>query len=188
MRMLLGIFVLTAIMLVISSYINHLDRQTSTSVAQLRYHQDYPDIRVRNLEMIHADASGHHLYHIIAEELRHYFKKSTELDNIHLMVTPADAPNWYTQASHGWIDQKNKLIMLYGPVFLKQEESDTSTAIETISRDMIIDYQNSLAYSLAPATVLNGGHLLSGTGVDIHLKKPLHVRILSNVTGSHVIE
>jgi len=53
---------------------------------------------------------------------------------------------------------------------------------------MMIDYQNSLAYSMAPATVLNGGHLLSGTGVDIHLKKPVHVRILSNVSGSHVIE
>lgn len=188
MKTLLGIFLLIAVMLAISSYINHLDRQTSTSTVRHPYHQDYPDIRVRNLQLIHADASGHHLYHIIAEELRHYLKKSTELDNIHLMVTPADAPNWYTQADHGWIDQKNKLLMLYGSVFLKQEESETSTAIETISRDMIIDYQNSLAYSMAPATVLNGGHLLSGTGVDIHLKKPVHVRILSNVTGTHVIE
>lgn len=188
MKTLLGVFVLIAAMLAISSYINHLDRQTNTTAAQHPYHQGYPDIRVRNLKLTHTDASGHHLYHIIAEELRHYLKKSTELENIHLMVTPADAPSWYTQADHGWIDQKEKLLMLYGSVFLKQEENDDSTAIETISRDMMIDYQNSLAYSMAPATVLNGGHLLSGTGVDIHLKKPVHVRILSNVSGSHVIE
>ncbi len=188
MRTLLGIFVLIAVMLAISSYINHLDRHTNPSVAEDPFHHDYPDIRVRNLQLTHTDASGHHLHYIIADELRHYIKKSTELDNIHLMMTPADAPNWYTQADHGWIDQKSKLLMLYGSVFLKQEASDASTAIETISRDMMIDYQNGLAYSMASATVLNGGHLLSGTGVDIHMKKPVQVRILSNVSGSHVIE
>lgn len=188
MKALLGVLVMIALMLAISSYINYLDRQTNTSAASHIYHQDYPEIRVRNLQLVHADASGHHLYHIIAEELRHYLKKSTELENIHLMVTPADAPNWYTQADYGWIDQQEKLLMLYGSVFLKQENSGESPAIEVISRDMLIDYENSLAYSLAPATVRNGGHLLSGTGVDIHLDKPVQVRMLSNISGSHVFE
>ena len=188
MKSLLGLILLIAVMLAIGSYVNHLDRQTSRSVARHLYHQDYPDIRVRNLRLTHTDASGHHLHHLVAGELRHYVNKSTELDNIHLMMTPADASNWYTQAEHGWIDQQDRLLMLYGTVFLKQEESDDAPAIETITRDMIIDYQNSLAYSMAPATVLNGGHMLSGTGVDIQLKKPIHVRILSNVSGTHVIE
>ena len=188
MKSWLHLIVLIAVMLAIGSYVTHLDRQTKSSVTGSVVHQDYPDIRIRNLQLTHTDSSGHHLHHIIADELRHYIDRSTELDNIHLIITPADAPNWYTQADHGWIDQKNKLLMLYGSVFLKQDASDTSPAIETISRDMIIDYENSLAYSMAPATVLNGGHLLSGTGVDIHLKKPVQVRILSNVRGSHVIE
>ncbi len=188
MKSWLGLIVLIVVMLAIGSYVTHLDRQTNSSVAEHPFHQDYPDIRIRNLQLTHSDASGHHLHHLIADELRHYIERSTELDNINLMMTPADAPNWYTQADHGWIDQKSKLLMLYGSVFLKQEESDASAAIETISRDMMIDYQNGLAYSMAPATVLNGGHLLSGTGVDIHMKKPVQVRILSNVSGSHVIE
>ncbi|MBG7601637.1 MAG: LPS export ABC transporter periplasmic protein LptC [Gammaproteobacteria bacterium] len=188
MKSWMGLIVLIAVMLATGSYVTRLDRQTKSSVAEHPIHQDYPDIRIRNLQLTHTDASGHHLYHIIADELRHYIERSTELDNINLMMTPADAPNWYTQANHGWIDQENKLLMLYGFVFLKQEASDTSAAIETISRDMMIDYQNGLAYSMAPTTVLNGGHLLSGTGVDMHLKKPVQVRILSNVSGSHVIE
>ncbi len=188
MKSWLGLILLTAVMLAVGSYVTHLDRKTNSSLAQHHIYQDYPDIRVRNLQLTHTDASGHHLHHLIAEELRHYINRSTELDNIHLMMTPADAPNWYTQADHGWIDQKSKLLMLYGSVFLKQEASDDSPAIETISRDMMIDYQNGLAYSMAPATVLNGGHLLSGTGVDIHMEKPVQIRILSNVRGSHVIE
>ncbi|HBH36108.1 MAG TPA: LPS export ABC transporter periplasmic protein LptC [Gammaproteobacteria bacterium] len=188
MKSWLGLILLIAVMLAVGSFVTHLDRQTNSAVAQHHFHQDYPDIRVRNLQLTHTDARGHHLHHLFADELRHYINRSTELDNINLMMTPADAPNWYTQADHGWIDQKNKLMMLYGSVFLKQEESETSPAIETISRDMIIDYQNSLAYSMAPTTVLNGGHLLSGTGVDIHMKRPVHVSILSNVSGSHVIE
>lgn len=188
MKSWMGLILLIAVMLAIGNYVALLDRQTKSSVAGHSFHQDYPDIRIRNLQLTHTDASGHHLHHIIADELRHYIERSTELDNINLMMTPADAPNWYTQADHGWIDQKNKLLMLYGSVFLKHDARDTTSAIETISRDMIIDYQNSLAYSMAPTTVLNGGHLLSGTGLDMHLKKPVQVRILSNVSGSHVIE
>jgi LPS export ABC transporter protein LptC len=188
MKSWLGLVLLIAIMLATGSYVTHLDRQTRSSVTEHPLNQDYPDIRIRNLQLTYADASGHHLHHIMADELRHYIERSTELDNINLMMTPADAPNWYTQADHGWMDQKDKLLMLYGYVFLKQEASDTSPAIETISRDMMIDYQNGLAYSMAPTTVMNGGHLLSGTGVDMHLKKPVQVRILSNVSGSHVIE
>jgi len=188
MKSWLGLILLIAVMLAVDSYVTHLDRQLNSPVARQHYYQDYPDIRVRNLQLTHADASGHHLHHLIADELRHFINRSTELDNISLMMTPADAPNWHTQADHGWIDQKNKLLMLYGSVFLKQEASDSSTAIETISRDMMIDYQNGLAYSMASATVLNGGHLLSGTGLDIHMRQPVQVRILSNVSGSHVIE
>ena len=187
MKSWLGPILLITVMLTTGSYVTHLDRQANSSVAEHPVHQDYPDIRIRYLQLTHTDASGHHLYHIIADELRHYIDRSTELDNINLMMTPADSPNWYTQADHGWMDQQSKLLMLYGSVFLKQEASDTSAAIETISRDMIIDYHNGLAYSMAPTTVLNGGHLLSGTGVDIHLKKPVQVRILSNVSGTHVI-
>ena len=188
MKSWLGLILLIAVMLATGSYVTHLDRLESSSNAGQTSRQDYPDIRIRNLQLTHTDASGHHLYHIIADELRHYIKKSTELDNINLVMTPVDAPNWYTQAAHGWVDQQSKLLMLYGSVFLKQDAGDTSAAIETISRDMMIDYQNGLAYSMAPTTVLNGGHLLSGTGVDIHMKKPIQVRILSNVRGSHVIE
>ncbi|MEN8213651.1 MAG: LPS export ABC transporter periplasmic protein LptC [Pseudomonadota bacterium] len=188
MNVLAGLLLLVAVMLATSSYVNHLDRKTHASVSQHTYHQDFPDIQVRNLQLVHADANGRHLYQIVAEELRHYIKKSTELDNIILRATPADAPNWYTQAAHGWIDQQNKLLMLYGPVFLKQEAGNDAAPIETITRDMMIDYQNSLAYSMAPATVLNGSHLLSGTGVDIQLKKPVHVKLLSNVSGSHLLE
>ena len=188
MKSWLGLILLITVMLATGSYVTRLDRQENSSVSEHLLYQDYPNVRIRNLQLTHSDASGHHLYHIIADELRHYIERSTELDNINLMMTPADAPNWYTQADHGWIDQNSKLLMLYGSVFLKQEADDTSPAIETISRDMMIDYQNGLAYSMAPATVLNGGHLLSGTGVDIHMKKPVQVRILSNVSGTHVIE
>jgi LPS export ABC transporter protein LptC len=188
MKSWLGLILLITVMLATGNYVTHLDRQANSSDSEHPFYQDYPNIRIRNLQLTHSDASGHHLHHLIADEMRHYIERSTELDNINLMMTPADAPNWYTQADHGWIDQKSKLLMLYGSVFLKQEASETSAAIETISRDMIIDYQNGLAYSMAPVTVLNGGHMLSGTGVEIHMNKPVQVRILSNVSGSHVIE
>jgi LPS export ABC transporter protein LptC len=188
MKTLLLLAGLTALIVMISSYVNRLDSEVGGSGVRHLYHQDHPEIRVRNLELVHTDSSGHHLYHIAADELRHYFKRSTEMDNIQLTMTPADAPAWYTQADHGWIDQQEKLLMLYGMVILRQDESADSPAIEAISRDMLIDYQNSLAFSMAPATVLNGGHLLSGRGVEMHLKRPVQVRILADVSGSHVLD
>lgn len=188
MKTLLVLVALTALIVMISSYVNDLDSKVAGAGVRHPYHQDHPEIRVRNLELVHTDSSGHHLYHIVADELRHYFKRSTEMDNIQLMMTPADAAAWYTQADHGWIDQREKLLMLYGMVLLRQDESAESPAIEAISRDMLIDYQNSLAFSMAPATVLNGGHLLSGKGVEIRLKRPVQVRILADVSGSHVLD
>jgi len=147
-----------------------------------------PDVQIRNATILKTDDFGYHKYHLHAERVEHYLQRSTELENLRLMVSSSgNDTDWLLTAEAGWMDEASKQLLLHGEVLVNQRK-EGSPDITGLTRDMLVDYANTLAYSSAPATLLNGQNMTSGTGLAINFSRPGKISLLSRVSGTHVFE
>lgn len=190
MKELLTVAIITGLIAIITLFLTYLDQtgpgngNTAEGVVKSG---SRPDIKVRNVEMLKTDDFGYHKFHLQADEVRHYLQESTELGNPRMLVTSSEDSDWLITAESGWMDQNQKQLMLRGEVLVHQQR-EGGNDITGITRDMIVDYANSLAYSNSAATLLNGQSMTSGTGLAIKFSNPSSIDLLSRVTGTHVID
>jgi LPS export ABC transporter protein LptC len=147
-----------------------------------------PDVQIRNATILKTDDFGYHKYHLHADRVEHYLQRSTELENLRLMVSSSgNDTDWLLTAEAGWMDESSKQLLLHGEVLVNQRK-EGSPDITGLTRDMLVDYAKTLAYSSAPATLLNGQNMTSGTGLAINFSRPGKISLLSRVSGTHVFE
>ena len=187
MKELLSIAITVGLILAISLFLNVLDKKDHAETPQSASSERQPDVTITNISMIRTDDFGFHKFYLQAEQVQHYLKVSSEIRNLRLLVNSPDESDWMITAESGWFDADSRQLLLQGEVLVHQELADKST-ITSFTRDMIIDYANSLAYTTSTATLLNDGNMTRGTGLAIRFSTPSRIELLSRVTGVHVFE
>ena len=186
MKELLTILTTIGLMLAVTLFLRSLEKPRTVAVST-QPDPDQADIRIKNIRMLKTDEFGYHKFHLRADEARHFLRKATELEKLRLLVSSTEASDWLITAESGWMDDSRKQILLQGEVLVHQEQNDNRD-VTGITRDMIVDYASSLAYSTSAATLLSDDNMTSGTGMFIKFSTPGRIRLLSRVTGSHVFD
>ncbi|MEJ2309235.1 MAG: LPS export ABC transporter periplasmic protein LptC [Gammaproteobacteria bacterium] len=185
MKGVISILVAVGLIVAITLLLHGMDKPAaSRQYAAVKASPEQPDIRIRRVRLLKTDEFGYHKFHLHADEVKHFLRKSTELERLRLLVTSSEASDWIITAESGWMDAEDKQILLQGEVLVHQEQEDGND-VTGITRDMIVDYPNSLAYSTAAATLLSGENMTSGTGMAIKFSTPSRIRLLSRVTATH---
>jgi LPS export ABC transporter protein LptC len=190
MKELLTIAVTVGLIVAITLFLSHLDRsgqRQQPATVQVTEKGAKPDVQLRRIRMLRTDDFGYHKFHLQADEVRHFLQQSTELGNLRMLVTSREDADWLITAASGWMDPDQKQLLLQGEVLVHQQRDDGED-VTGITRDMIVDYANSLAYSNSSATLLTGKSMTSGTGLAIKFSNPSSINLLSRVTGTHVID
>jgi LPS export ABC transporter protein LptC len=177
------------LILAITLFLNVLEHsEPQTARTEPGTGEPQPDVQIRNATMLKTDDFGYHKYFLHAERIKHYLQRSTELEDLRMMVSSSsDASDWLLTAEAGWMDASSKQLLLHGEVLVHQRK-EGSEDVTGLTRDMIVDYANSLAYSNSSATLLNGQNMTSGTGLAINFTRPGRISLLSRVSGTHVFE
>ncbi len=190
MKEIISITATLGLVLAVTLFLNMLEK-SGEQIAQTGKPapaEPQPDVQIRNATILKTDDFGYHKYHLHAERVEHYLQHSTELEKLRLMVSSSgNETDWLLTAEAGWMDAASKQLLLQGEVLVNQRK-EGSADITGLTRDMLVDYANTLAYSSAPATLLNGQNMTSGTGLSINFSRPGKISLLSRVSGTHVFE
>ena len=190
MKEIVSITVTLGLILTVTLFLNVLEKsgEQITQTGKPAPAEPQPDVQIRNATILKTDDFGYHKYLLHAERAEHYLQHSTELENLRLMVSSSgNETDWLLTAEAGWMDAASKQLLLHGEVLVNQRKEGAAD-ITGLTRDMLVDYANTLAYSSAPATLLNGQNMTSGTGLSINFSRPGKISLLSRVSGTHVFE
>ncbi len=143
------------------------------------------DSFMTNVHGIKLDKLGNPHSELYSPNMKHYLKNDTTIAvKPKFIFYSKDGPPWHVKADHGKATNGDKLIYLWGNVYMRQLPGPGShdATITTTSATLYPD--RSYAETDQPVTVRQPGSIMHGVGMQANLKKGT-IKILSKTKGMY---
>lgn len=147
------------------------------------------DYFLKEFNALSLNETGHPKQRLEAQYLEHFIDDdSTELTEPDMVIYSPDKPDLEIDSETGYISSDGELILLNGPVNIHRQAQKGSPALNIDTENLRVHMNNNFAETDAYAIVTSGENRVEGDGLNAHFKDPIHLKILNNTRGHHVIQ
>lgn len=125
-----------------------------------------------------------------AKSILHYSDDDiTHIDKPILTLYNADPaiPPWVVKSEAGVLSADGENLLLTGMVFIDRAKAEGTRQINIKTSNLLVQPKISYAQSDDWAELLSPPHRIEGKGIQITFKKPINLKLLSNVKSRYVL-
>ena len=125
-----------------------------------------------------------------AQGVLHYSDDGvTHIDKPILTLYNADPaiPPWVVKSEVGVLSANGENLLLRGMVFIDRAKSEGNRQMNIRTSNLLVQPKISYAQSDDWAELLSPPHRIEGKGIQITFKKPIYLKLLSNVKSRYVL-
>jgi lipopolysaccharide export system protein LptC len=136
------------------------------------------------------DKQGHIKSQLSAQSILHYSDDGiTHIDKpmLTLYNTDHSVPPWVIKSDKGILSADGENLLLQGQVLIARAKAAGIQAVTINTSDLQVKPRISYAQSDKWAQLLSPPHRIEGKGIQMIFKKPIHIKLLSNVKSRYVL-
>ena len=169
-----------ALLVITSSWFSRQqERLPLTLVAQ----QPGPDAFAENINLEIMDQTGHPLYRLRAASMEYYPKEDRLQLRLPLLdVTHVNGAHWQLSAENGRTSASGEPVWLTGNVYIQRLASDSSSSLQILSEDILVQPAAALAETDNAASIIGSGFRIEAVGLRADFRNS-RLELRSQVRG-----
>lgn len=127
---------------------------------------------------------------LAAKNILHYSDDgTTHIDNPKLTLYNSDpaTPPWVIKSEKGILSADGENLLLAGKVFIERTKAEGVRQMIIRTTNLRVNPKISYAETAEWAELLSPPHRIEGKGMQITFKKPINIKLLSNVKSRYVL-
>lgn len=127
---------------------------------------------------------------LVAESILHYSDDdTTHIDNPKLTLYNSDptVPPWVIKSEKGILSANGENLLLQGKVFIDRAKAEGVMQLNIRTSHLRVNPKTSYAETDEWAELLSPPHRVEGKGMQLTFKKPINIKLLSNVKSRYVL-
>ena len=149
-----------------------LQQLIEEEVVNLNKLAHYPDFTMENFTTLTMNQQGLPKNRLVADFMAHYpDDDATELNNPELEIYRETDPATVVRSDKGWITANNEVILLYGNVYLHQNDIDGIKQLEILADDAKVLVDKEYAETDKAVTVIRKRTVTNSVGMRAYMKE-----------------
>jgi lipopolysaccharide export system protein LptC len=129
-----------------------------------------------------SELSAHNILHYSDDGTTHIDKPKLTLYNADLAIPP-----WVVKSEKGILSADGENLLLQGKVFIDRDAAKGSRQMNIRTSNLRVKPKMSYAEGDEWAELLSPPHRVEGKGIQMTFKKPIYIKLLSNVKSRYVL-
>jgi len=147
------------------------------------------DYFVKGAQSVTMTAAGAPKQRLAADYIQHFIDDdTTEVTKPMLTMHSPTKPNIYLNSETALISSDAELISLNGAVHIQRDSIDDVAPINIDTSNLRVQLPNDYAETDDFVIIKSGFSSIQGTGLNIHFREPIKMKILNNIQGRHAIQ
>ncbi|MGZ4958834.1 MAG: LPS export ABC transporter periplasmic protein LptC [Methylomonas sp.] len=154
---------------------------------QIKIAENSPDFFSFGYYKKQMDSEGLPKNELLADKMLHYAADgSTHLEKpVMTLYNAAKQSPWVIKADSGVMAADGDNLQLNGKTYINREPSQGVTALTVNTSDLRVKLSSNYAETAAWAEIISPPNKTSGTGMEVTFVSPIHLKLLSKVSGRY---